>query len=95
MPNTPPGTDVVCVDSRPGRFGETGLRLGGYYVVDEIVEGLSGEFVVKLCGFECKLKFDVSGPCIVGFSLCRFRYLELPKSLEALQRRRRVPTVVI
>lgn len=90
-PNTPPGTDVVCIDDSPGRYGETGLRRGGYYTVDRIVPGIHENFVVLLKDFPLPFGWTIIGLCVIGFSLRRFRYLELPKELSSLQRPERIP----
>lgn len=35
-PDTPPGTDVVCIDASPGVYGPVNLTLGWFYTVKRI-----------------------------------------------------------
>ena len=84
-PDTPPGTEVVCVDASRGPYGNGGLEHGVIYTVDRIAPSIEGGHVVLL--LEIKPWETYSPPwglIDIGFDLKRFRYLDIPKSLTEL-----------
>jgi hypothetical protein len=84
-PHTPRGTDIVCVNDTPGRYGSGGLQKGTVYTVDYIEKSIMGGHVVMLVEIRpWKAFHPVWGPVHVGFELRRFRYLDIPKSLTDL-----------
>jgi hypothetical protein len=81
-PHTPRGTDIVCVNDTPGRYGSGGLQKGVVYTVDYIEKSIMGGHVVMLVEIKpWKAFHPVWGPVHVGFELRRFRYLDIPKSI--------------
>jgi hypothetical protein len=84
-PDTPPGTEVVCVDAGPGRYGDGGLKRGAIYTVERIAPAIDGGHVVVLS--EIPLWETYSPPwglVGIGFELRRFRYLDIPDALMQL-----------
>lgn len=96
-PDTRPGTDVICIDDSPGRYGACALTRGGIYTVDRIGKGLHDQFIAILAGVQPKISYEQPwGKVIVGFALRRFRYIEISKELTELlaQPRVRIPEEV-
>lgn len=91
-PDTPPGTDIVCLDDSAGRYGPSGLVRGRIYTVDRIRQGLHGEFVAILADLAPSISYALPwGKVTIGYALRRFRYLDIPDELtRLLQARRRV-----
>jgi hypothetical protein len=84
-PNTPPGTEVVCVEAGPGRFGDGGLRRGAIYTVERIAPAINGGHVVVLTEIPPWQTYTPPWGLVgIGFELRRFRYLDLPASLTGL-----------
>lgn len=84
-PNTPPGTEVVCVEAGPGRFGDGGLQRGAIYTVERITPAIDGGHVVVLSEIQPWQGYAAPwGVVGIGFELRRFRYLDLPGSLTRL-----------
>jgi len=84
-PDTPPGTEVICVDATAGPYGNGGLSAGALYTVERIAPAISGGYAVVLAeispGHAYSPPWGIVG---IGFELKRFRYLDIPKSLSAL-----------
>jgi hypothetical protein len=83
-PHTPPGTKVVCVDDVlsarlthgiPKSFDLHGIKKDEVYTVRDIVED-----ECSTVGFSVRL-MEIYRPDDVGYSLLRFRLLDLPKSI--------------
>lgn len=90
LPDTQPGTEVVCVDDSAGMHGPSGLARGNIYTVDRIRKGLRGEFVAILADVEPSIGYVAPwGVVTVGYALRRFRYLDIPESLTSLLEARR------
>lgn len=84
-PDTPPGTEVVCVEAGPGRYGDGGLRRGEIYIVDRITPAIDGGHVAVLREIPPWQTYAPPWGLVgVGFELRRFRYLDLPRSLTGL-----------
>lgn len=84
-PDTAPGTEVVCIDDSPGKYGNSGLHMGEIYVVDKICEAISGNHVVFLSDVPPWEGYAAPwGIVYIGFELRRFRYLDIPSSLTGL-----------
>jgi hypothetical protein len=84
-PETPPGTEVVCVEAGPGRYGDGGLRRGAIYTVDRIAPAIDGGYVVVLSEIPLWQTYTPPWGLVgIGFELRRFRYLDLPRSLTRL-----------
>lgn len=83
--DTPPGTEIVCIDDSEGAYGPSRLTLGGVYTVKDIRPAVDGDYVVLLHEVDPAPVYDARFCLInVGWLLCRFRYLEIPKSLSEL-----------
>ncbi len=84
-PDTPPGTEVVCVEAGPGRYGDGGLRRGAIYTVERIAPAIDGGYVVVLSEIPPWQTYTPPWGLVgIGFELRRFRYLDLPASLTNL-----------
>jgi hypothetical protein len=84
-PETPPGTEVICVEAGPGRYGDGGLRRGAIYTVDRIAPAIDGGYVVVLSEIPPWQTYTPPWGLVgIGFELRRFRYLDLPRSLTRL-----------
>jgi hypothetical protein len=84
-PDTPSGTEIVCVDAAAGPYGNGGLRQGAIYTVDQIARSIDGGHVVVLAEIRPWETFEPPwGVVDIGFELKRFRYLEIPRSLTEL-----------
>jgi hypothetical protein len=84
-PDTPPGTEVICVEAEPGRYGDCGLRRGSIYTVERIVPAIDGGHVVVLSEIPPWQAYTPPWGLVgIGFELRRFRYLDLPDSLTEL-----------
>lgn len=84
-PDTPPGTEVVCIDDSPGAYGPTNLRMGDVYTLRSIEESVDGDFVATLHEVPLQTVYDIRFCYLqTGYLLCRFRYLEIPNSLNEL-----------
>lgn len=87
-PDTPPGTEVVCVEAGPGRYGDGGLRQGAIYTVERIAPAIDGGFVVVLTEIPPWETYTPPWGLVgIGFELRRFRYLDIPDSLIGLLER--------
>ena len=83
--NTPPGTEVVCIEATPGRYGDGGLRRGAIYTVERIAPAIDGGHVVVLGEIPPWQTYTPPWGLIgIGFELRRFRYLDIPDSLTRL-----------
>jgi hypothetical protein len=84
-PDTPPGTEIVCIDDSDGAYGPSRLCKGSVYTLKSIEESIDGDFVATLHEVEPQTVYDVRY-CFInaGWLLCRFRLLEIPKSLSSL-----------
>ncbi|WP_442754068.1 hypothetical protein ACNHKD_13865 [Methylocystis sp. JAN1] len=84
-PDTPSGTEVVCVEARPGRYGDGGLRRGAIYTVERIAPAIDGGYVVVLREIPPWETYTPPWGLVgIGFELRRFRYLDIPNSLTRL-----------
>lgn len=84
-PNTPPGTEVVCVEDGPGRFGDGGLRRGEIYTIERIAPAIDGGHVAVVREIPPWRTYAPPWGLVgVGFELRRFRYLDLPPALTGL-----------
>ncbi len=84
-PETPPGTEVVCVEAGPGRYGDGGLLHGANYTVERIAPAIDGGHVVVLSEIPPWQTYTPPWGLVgIGFELRRFRYLDLPNSLTQL-----------
>jgi hypothetical protein len=84
-PETPPGTEVVCVEAAPGRYGDGGLLRGSIYTVERIAPAIDGGHVVVLTEIPPWQTYTPPWGLVgIGFELRRFRYLDLPASLTGL-----------
>jgi hypothetical protein len=84
-PDTPSGTEVVCVEAAPGRYGDCGLRRGDIYTVEHIAPAIDGGYVVVLTEIPPWQTYTPPWGLVgIGFELRRFRYLDLPTSLTQL-----------
>lgn len=83
-PDTAPGTLVVCLDPSPGPFGPTPLKRGGCYTIKGILPS-NDSFVATLMEFPPMMFFsETRGMMELGYSLKRFRYLRIPRTLTSL-----------
>jgi hypothetical protein len=90
--DTPPGTEVVCLDDAPGKLGPSGLSKGAVYTVKLIAPGIDGGHVVLLHEVSEYTAYSAPhGRVRGGFHLYRFRYLDLPLCLTGLLQKDRVP----
>jgi len=86
-PHTPPGTEIVCIDSSAGPLGSCDLTDGAIYTVARIVPALCDRHVVLLAELPLTQIYEPPwGLVTVGFELKRFRYLDIPDSLVVLLR---------
>ena len=84
-PDTPPGTEIICIDATAGAYGPVRLAHGAIYTVERIESALYGGYIVLLSGLPLSQACEPPwGQVMVGFDLRRFRYLEIPDSLFAL-----------
>jgi hypothetical protein len=84
-PDTPSGTEVVCVEAEPGRYGDGRLAQGAIYTVERIVPAIDGGHVVVLSEIPPWQTYAPPWGLVgIGFELRRFRYLDLPPSLTKL-----------
>lgn len=89
--DTPPGTEIVCVDAAPGPYGESGLQQGAIYTVERIAPAIDGGHVVVVAELPpCESFAPPWGLVDIGFELKRFRYLDIPRSLTRLLEATRV-----
>lgn len=83
-PNTPPGTEIVCVDDAPNKkywpkgytatsFDMSGLKRGCVYTVKNI-DQLLGTYQVHLAEISREYALTSKGQ-IVGYHLARFRLI--------------------
>lgn len=83
--DTPPGTEIVCIDAAPGPFGSVRLRHGDIYTVLRVATAINGGYVVLLDEIApIETYAPPWGLVELGFELRRFRYLDLPKELTRL-----------
>jgi hypothetical protein len=83
--DTPPGTEVVCIDNLPGPYGAVNLCLGEIYTIKSIEFGLSGDYVAFIHEIVHPVAYRAPfGVLTIGFGLHRFRYLDLPPELMKL-----------
>lgn len=84
-PDTPPGTEIVCIDDSDGAYGPSRLSIGEVYTLRSIEMGVDGDFVATLHEVPPGTTYNMAfGVLNIGYLLCRFRYLELPNSLTEL-----------
>jgi hypothetical protein len=84
-PDTPPGTEIVCIDDSDGAYGPSRLTLGQVYTLRAITIGIDGDFVATLHEVAPGVTYNMAlGVLNLGYLLCRFRRLELPNSLTEL-----------
>lgn len=84
-PDTPPGTEVVCIEAAPGRYGDGGLQRGAIYTVERIAAAIDGGHVAVLSEIPPWQTYTPPWGLVgVGFDLRRFRYLDIPRSLTRL-----------
>jgi hypothetical protein len=84
-PDTPPGTEIVCIDDSDGAYGPSRLTLGEVYTLRSIEMGVDGDFVATLHEVPPGVTYNMAlGVLNLGYLLCRFRRLELPNSLTEL-----------
>jgi len=81
-PHTPPGTKIVCVNDKRAIAP---IKKDAVYTVAEIVpvEKSPSKFHVILVEIDIDQMWQVMTDAR-GFSLHRFRYLDLPKSISSL-----------
>ncbi|MBM3574628.1 MAG: hypothetical protein FJX39_02780 [Alphaproteobacteria bacterium] len=83
--DTPPGTDIVCINASPGDYGPTGLHLGAVYTLDRIESCVGETYAALLKEMHPVLSYAPPwGRVIIGYELSRFRYLDLPDGLTRL-----------
>lgn len=83
--DTPPGTEIVCIDAAPGPYGESGLQHGAVYTVERTAQAIDGSHVVVVAEITpCETFAPPWGLVEIGFELKRFRYLDIPQSLTRL-----------
>lgn len=81
-PDTPPGTEIVCIDDSPGAYGPSGLRKGEIYTVKSIETAIDRDAVVIVYEVKPGVAFEPPyGRLNTGYLLSRFRYLDLPPCL--------------
>jgi len=84
-PDTPPGTEVICIDAAAGPYGDGGLRRGEIYTIERIAPAVEGGHVALLAEIKSWETYAPPwGLVEIGFELSRFRYLDIPRSLTAL-----------
>ena len=84
-PDTPSGTEIICVDASAGPHGAGGLILGALYTVERIETALYGRYVVLLQEAPAIQVYEPPwGLVTMGHDLKRFRYLDIPDELNAL-----------
>jgi hypothetical protein len=84
-PDTPPGTEIVCIDDSDGAYGPSRLCKGSVYTLKSIEQTLDHDFVAVLHEVPPGVAYDMAfGKLNTGYLLCRFRYLEIPRSLSSL-----------
>lgn len=85
--DTPPGTEIICLDASAGPYGSGGLVLGAVYTVKRIVTALDNRHVVLLAELPpAQFYAPPWGIVTIGFELRRFRYLDIPDALTDLLR---------
>lgn len=83
--DTPPGTEIVCIDAAPGPFGNVRLTHGDIYTVFRVAPAINGGFVVLLDEIAPMETYAPPwGLVELGFELRRFRYLDIPRELTRL-----------
>lgn len=83
--NTPPGTEIVCIDAGPGPYGNVRLRRGEIYTVLRVAPAINGGDVVLLDEVAPVETYAPPwGLVELGFELRRFRYLDIPDELTRL-----------
>jgi hypothetical protein len=84
-PNTPPGSEIICIDTSRGRYGPIELTKGDIYVVQQIERAITADFLVLLEGEKPVFAYDPHyGAVQLGYGLWCFRPLIIPQSLTAL-----------
>lgn len=84
-PETPPGTEIVCIDDSDGVYGPSNLSMGEIYTLKTIEMGVHGDHLATLHEVPPGVTYDMArGVLNVGYLLCRFRLLEIPRSLSSL-----------
>lgn len=84
-PDTPPGTEIVCIDDSDGAYGPSRLSMGEVYTLRSIEMGVDGDFVATLHEVPPGTTYNMAfGVLNLGYLLCRFRLLEIPRSLSSL-----------
>ncbi len=84
-PDTPPGTEIICIDASAGPYGPVGLALGEIYTIERIESALYDGHVVLLSELPHSQAYEPPwGQVTIGFNPRRFRYLDVPDSLVAL-----------
>lgn len=83
--DTPPGTEIVCIDAAPGPYGNVRLTQGDIYTVCRVAPAINGGDVVLLDEIPpIETYAPPWGLVELGFELRRFRYLDIPKALTRL-----------
>jgi hypothetical protein len=86
-PDTPPGTEIICIDASDGPYGRVSLTLGAIYTVQRIENALYDRYVVFLVELPAEEVYEPPwGLVTIGFELGRFRYLDIPDALAGLLR---------
>lgn len=81
-PDTPPGTEIICIDDSPGQYGPSKLHKGEIYTVKSIEVAIDHEFIVLVHEVPPGIGFAPPyGALNTGYLLSRFRYLDLPPCL--------------
>lgn len=84
-PDTPPGTEVICIDAAPGPHGFVSLARGALYTVRAIAPAVTGGHAALLEETApCAAYLPPWGLVELGFELRRFRYCEIPRELTRL-----------
>ncbi len=84
-PDTPPGTEVICIDASAGPYGTGGLAPGEIYTVRRIETALEKRYAVLLDELPpVEVCMPPWGMVTIGFELKRFRYLDIPETLTEL-----------
>jgi hypothetical protein len=84
-PDTPPGTEIVCLDASPGPYGCGGLTTGEFYTVERVERTLDNRNIVLVAELPLTQAYEPPwGIVIIGFELRRFRYLDIPDALSEL-----------
>jgi len=84
-PDTPPGAEIICIDTSPGAYGPCPLSLGALYTVKEMVFSKTDGYGVVLHEVPVRLVWRGIIPHRLGWGLRRFRYPDLG-GLDALLR---------